>query len=405
MASSSHYEAWGDSQPTNKPPYFNGANYAYCKNRMKLFLQAFDLEAWTVIVSGYSPPSTDMETWNNEESKKFSINAKAMHLIFCALGPDEYGRVSSCSNANEIWDKLEVIHEGTNEVKETKIGLLNLDYENFKMKPNEDIKTMSDCFSVIVNGLKGYGEKTAIIEAKNLKTLKLDELIGSLLTHEMISKGKEEKKKEVEKKNIGIALKSTKMESDSSDDDEEKEMTMFAKRLMKSNNGRKFQRREDFMNKTHKEEEKDQLICYECNKPGHMKVECPNLKKSLERKKHKNFVATWSDEDTSGDEDYVANLCLMAIEDDSMVTSNSSISIDYTFDELQEAYDELVLTCMTYFQGSMMIINHQRKVDDLKASFNKVGAKIDNGETWTALIKLIASSMHIKEITFEDTEA
>ncbi|KAK9001075.1 hypothetical protein V6N11_082867 [Hibiscus sabdariffa] len=273
----------GDSQPTNKPPYFNGASYAYWKNHMKLFMQAFDLEAWKVIVSGYTPPSTDIETWNQEENKKLSTNSKAMHLIFCALGPDEYGRVSSCSNAKEIWDKLEVTHEGTNEVKETKIGLLDLDYENFKMKPNEDIKTMSDHFSVIANGLKGYGEailedklvrkmiyflpnswdpkKTAIIEAKNLKTLKLDELI---------------------------------------EDDEEKEMAMFAKRfkrLMKSNNGRKFQRREDFMNKTHKEEEKDQIICYECKKPGYMKVECPNLKKSLEGKKHKNFVATWSDDD------------------------------------------------------------------------------------------------------------
>ncbi|KAL4289901.1 hypothetical protein GQ457_14G001410 [Hibiscus cannabinus] len=376
-----------------------------------------------------------------------------MHLIFCALSLDEYGRVSSCSNAKEIWDKLEVTHEGTNKVKETKIGLLNLDYENFKMKPDEDIKIMSDRFSVIVNGLKGYGEvipedklvrkmiyslpnswdskKTTIIEAKNLKTLKLDELIGSLLTHEMMSKGKEEKKKEVQKKNIGIALKSTKMESDSSEEDEEKEMEMFAKRfkrLMKSNNGRKFQRREDFMNKTHKDEENDQLIYYECKKPGHMKVECPNLKKSLEGKKHKNFVATWSDEDTSDDEDYVANLCLMAIEDDSMVTSNSSISIDYKFDELQEAYDELVLVCEESMLKNRKTISklkvekdsltktnkeleskidelqvklydfekknknlhdllsrvhddHQRKIDDLKASFNKSGAKIVNGES------------------------
>ncbi|KAL4386150.1 hypothetical protein GQ457_09G026810 [Hibiscus cannabinus] len=183
------------------------------------------------------------------------------------------------------------------------------------------------------------------------------------------------------------------------------------------------------MNRTHKEEEKDQLICYECKKSGHMKVECPNLKKSLERKKHKNFVATWSDEDTSDDEDYVANLCLMAIEDDQMVTSNSSISIDYTFDELQEAYNELVLVflvceeSMLKNQKTISKLNvendslyneeleskiqelqvklndfekknkdlhyllsrahddHQKKIDDLKASFNKVGAKIDNGES------------------------
>ncbi|KAL4368265.1 hypothetical protein GQ457_05G020600 [Hibiscus cannabinus] len=99
-----------------------------------------------------------------------------------------------------------------------------------------------------------------IIEAKNLKTLKLDELIGSLFTHEMMSKGKEErrKKKEVKKKNVGIAFKSTKEESDSSEEYEENEMAMFAKRFkrfMKSNKGRRFQRKEDFKKKN-KDEEK-----------------------------------------------------------------------------------------------------------------------------------------------------
>ena len=125
---------------------------------MRLFVQAYDLEAWKIIISGYTAPTSGMETWNNEENKKFSTNAKAIHLLFCALGPDEYGRISSCSNAKEFWDKLEVTHEGTNEVKETKIGLLNLNYENFKMDPEEDIKFMPDRFAVIVNGLKSYGE-------------------------------------------------------------------------------------------------------------------------------------------------------------------------------------------------------------------------------------------------------
>ncbi|GMI70664.1 hypothetical protein HRI_000735700 [Hibiscus trionum] len=118
--------------------------------------------------------------------------------------------MSSCKDAKEVWDKLEVTYEGTNEVNETKIGLLNLKYENFKMEPDEDVTNMFDRFSTITNELKGYGEiisedklvrkllyslpeswdskKTAIIEAKNLKTLKLDELMGSLLTLEIMKK-------------------------------------------------------------------------------------------------------------------------------------------------------------------------------------------------------------------------
>ncbi|KAL4271354.1 hypothetical protein GQ457_13G015330 [Hibiscus cannabinus] len=59
----------------------------------------------------------------------------------------------------EVWDKLEVIHEGTKDVKETKISLLNLEYENFKMKSNKDIKIMFDQFSAIVNQLKGFGKE------------------------------------------------------------------------------------------------------------------------------------------------------------------------------------------------------------------------------------------------------
>ncbi|KAL4284161.1 hypothetical protein GQ457_16G016240 [Hibiscus cannabinus] len=324
MASTSTCFSMEEGQSISKPPFFNGANYPYLKNRMMLFIQSTDYTIWDVVL---------------DERRRVQMNAKAIHILFCALGPDEYAKMSSCSSAKEIWDKLEVTHEGTSEVKETKIGLLNLSYENFKMEPDEDIKKMFDRFSVIVNGLKGYGEvipedklvrkliyslpeswdskKTAIIEAKNLKTLKLDELMGSLLTHELMNQGKrdeekkKEEKKEIEKKKIGIALKAS-LESDSSDEDDE-EMAFLAKRFtrfMKSNRGRKFLRKGDFKNKN-REEEKDQLICYECKKPGHIRTECPQLKKKSfgKKKKLKAHVATWSDEESSDeDEEEVANL-------------------------------------------------------------------------------------------------
>ncbi|KAL4295816.1 hypothetical protein GQ457_12G013770 [Hibiscus cannabinus] len=174
-----------------------------------------------------------------------------------------------------------------NDVKETKIGLLNLSYENIKMKPNERITKMFDHFSIIVNGRKGFGEiipkdklvwklfyshiesrdrkRTAIIEAKDLKTLKLDALMGSLLTHEIMKKGRDNEKKrekkmvekkEVEKKKkIGIALKASQEESDSSEEEDE-EMAMLAKtftQFMKSNRRIKFHRKGDFKNKNKEE--------------------------------------------------------------------------------------------------------------------------------------------------------
>ncbi|KAK9006223.1 hypothetical protein V6N11_035268 [Hibiscus sabdariffa] len=226
MASTSGSNLY-EAQSITKPPYFNGDNYSYWKNHMKLFIKSNDYQVWDVVEDGpFIPskregdrfiPKTKVEI-TDEDRRRMQINDKAMHMMFCALGPDEYAKMSSCTSAKEIWNKLETTYEGTNGVKETKIELLNLSYENFKMEPDEEITKMFDRFLVIVNGLKGLGEvileeklvrkliyslpeswdskRTAIIEAKDLKTLRLDALMGSLLTHEIMKKGREEKGRE-----------------------------------------------------------------------------------------------------------------------------------------------------------------------------------------------------------------
>ncbi|XVE50254.1 hypothetical protein DITRI_Ditri01bG0147100 [Diplodiscus trichospermus] len=50
--------------------------------------------------------------------------------------------------------------------------------------------------------------------------------------------------------------------------------------------------------------EKDPIVCYECKKSGHIKYECPLLKKQNEKKpKKKAIMATWSNSDDSNDDD------------------------------------------------------------------------------------------------------
>jgi len=41
-------------------------------------------------------------------------NAKAKKLQYFGLGPNEYIRISKCELAKDIWDALQVAHEGTN---------------------------------------------------------------------------------------------------------------------------------------------------------------------------------------------------------------------------------------------------------------------------------------------------
>ena len=78
-------------------------------------------------------------TWDKNDLKMLQSNAKAMNVLCCALDPNEYNRISTCESEKEIWDKLEGTHEGTSQVKESKINILVHNYELFKIKLNESL--------------------------------------------------------------------------------------------------------------------------------------------------------------------------------------------------------------------------------------------------------------------------
>ncbi|GAV76503.1 UBN2 domain-containing protein, partial [Cephalotus follicularis] len=153
------------------------------------------------------------------------LNAKAKHIIICAINSNEFNRVSSCVSAKDIWDRLEVTYEGTNQVKEAKINMLVHEYEMFTMRDNEDIKTMFTRFTNITNALQDL----AIEEAKDLRTLPLEDLLGSLMTHEL-SIIKKDDEEEMERKNEKIvALKSSANEG--IEEDSGQEMALIMRRF------------------------------------------------------------------------------------------------------------------------------------------------------------------------------
>ncbi|XP_070010348.1 uncharacterized protein [Nicotiana sylvestris] len=84
-------------------------------------------------------------------------NAKAKKWLWCGLGPDEYSRIQSCTTAKEIWDTLQVAHEGTPQVKRSRGKLLYSQYENFTMKEGETIQEMYKRFTTLTNELKSLG--------------------------------------------------------------------------------------------------------------------------------------------------------------------------------------------------------------------------------------------------------
>ena len=181
-----------------------------------------------------------MSEYEKEDFDKMEINAMAVKLLHCGLGPHEHNRVMGCKNAKEIWDLLQVTHEGTNEVKRSKIDLLMSKYERFEMQPKESIQEMLTRFTNIINELVSLGRKipideqvrkvlrslpqderwrakvTALQETKDFTTFNIEQLAGSLMTHELhLGTSNSEGIK-----NKGLALKADQEESEVDEEEE-----------------------------------------------------------------------------------------------------------------------------------------------------------------------------------------
>nr|XP_016490487.1 PREDICTED: uncharacterized protein LOC107810242 [Nicotiana tabacum] len=252
MAAPPNFE---EGQSTYRPPRFNGQYYGWWKTRMHDFIMAEDSELWDVICDGpYVPtkkvgepavmvPKTRKE-YNDADRKAVEKNFRAKKILVCGIGPDEYNRISACQSAKEIWEALQMAHEGTTQVKQSKIDMLTTEYELFKMKDDKSIQDMHTRFTSIINELHSLGEiiprnklvrkvlsvlpssweskVNAITEAKDLQTLTMDEL-----TYEMKRKKDSERREPKKEKNPVLKAEN----NDSSEEDSD--MAYLTRRFQK----------------------------------------------------------------------------------------------------------------------------------------------------------------------------
>ena len=82
-----------------------------------------------------------------------------MNVLFCSLDKNEFSCVMLCNTAYNIWRTLQVTHEDTNKVKQTKISILQNQFSSFKMKQNESTVDMYSRFQTIQHDLMALGVK------------------------------------------------------------------------------------------------------------------------------------------------------------------------------------------------------------------------------------------------------
>ena len=333
-----------EGQSTHRPPLFTSSDYGYWKTTMTLYIKAQDYHVWSVIANGLHIPTKTVEgetivklesEWNETDVKLIELNCKVMSSLYCALDPNEFNRVSGCDSAKEIWNKLEVTYEGTNQVRESKMSMFVHEYELFVMKKDENISKMSTRFTNIMNCLKSLGKiytneenvrkslrllpkrwkakKTTIYEARDLKVLFLDELFGSLMKYELEMNSKVEEEEIKTKKNFSLKSSHHDHENSEEESDKEEEIALMTRKFKKKKKGfeRRFPKKGENRGESNKNESP---ICYKCKKPEHYKNECPQVEENMKYKK-KALKVTWddsdgSDSDNDSSDNEIANLCL-----------------------------------------------------------------------------------------------
>ncbi|KAL8100564.1 hypothetical protein AgCh_032713 [Apium graveolens] len=114
----------------------------------------------------------DPEDFSPAEIEEASLDASLQLILVDSLNPLMNRHVMNCKDSKHIWETIEIINEGTEEVRENKLEILTSEYEYFKSNPGEGI---TEVFERI----------TAIREARDLSEISLERLYGVLKTYEL----------------------------------------------------------------------------------------------------------------------------------------------------------------------------------------------------------------------------
>ncbi|XP_070010888.1 uncharacterized protein [Nicotiana sylvestris] len=348
-----------EGQSTYKPPRFNGQYYGWWKTCMHDFIMSKGSELWDIIFDGPHVPMKklgetgpmvlkDRKEYSDIDRKAVEKNYHAKKILVCGIEPDEYNRVSTCDSVKEIWETLQTIHEGTTQVKQSKIDMLTTEYELFRMKDDESIQDMHTRFTSIINELHSLGDViprnkfvgkilnvlpgsweskvNAITEAKDLRTLTMDEMIGNLKTYEMKRKKDNERREPKKEKNLVLKAKN----SDSSEEDSD--MAYLTKRFQNM-----VRRNGSIPKRGSSSKARNNDLCHRYGNPEHFIKDCPLLKQEQYKQNHdKAALTAWGDSSSESE-----NNSMMAVETEATKYESLFALMAQSDDDEEDENDEV----------------------------------------------------------------
>ncbi|XP_074575270.1 uncharacterized protein LOC141831762 [Curcuma longa] len=317
-----------EGHSTTRPPFFEGSNFTYWKSRMEYYLRT-EVDMWFSVTEGFTEPTDEngrvleSSRWSADQKWKSQANAKAVVTMQCGLSSEQL-------------------------------------IKNFLMKEGETVSQLHGRFKELLNGLHAIGER---LENRDLISHK-EKGIALVAGEKSKKKGKEKKKERKEE-----TSSESNHGSDSEEESSSSEMANFVRKMMRrsrrfnKNDVKRMLTDKNRRGKFHENSKfKTDVVCYECHKRGHVKNDCPEVKKQEDKlkKKKKALKATWDDSSSSSSEEEVEkktrHVALMALsnvessesegsQDEDSSSESSSSDDEVTSPKLEKMY--ATIACLT----------------------------------------------------------
>ncbi|XP_074351444.1 uncharacterized protein LOC141690552 [Apium graveolens] len=133
----------------------------------------FEVVVDNVVITPSITYLKDPKTDTADEKDDATLDSILQLILIDSLDSIMLVHVMNCKDAKHIWETIEWINEGTEEVRENKLKILTSQYEHFRSNPGEGITEVFQRYNKLINDLNINGKHYTIkeINKKFLLTL------------------------------------------------------------------------------------------------------------------------------------------------------------------------------------------------------------------------------------------
>lgn len=145
-----------------KVPLFEGVNYDFWAVKMETLFTSLDVLEY--VKNGYEEPAPTEAEISKEKAEESSkqpeelTDVGVLGMIQRGVSLSIFPRIMRAKTSKEAWSILQQEFEGDSKVRTVKLQSLKRDYENERMKENENLNEYVNRLSELVNQMKSHGD-------------------------------------------------------------------------------------------------------------------------------------------------------------------------------------------------------------------------------------------------------